>query len=528
MGKKKRKGKPKTPGKGGFEAHKKVGSRLLPPLAQGLPVRLFDFERDLLPEYLWLGALVDELGIERAHLPFYELMDALDEVWTDEYPALGLLTDFGFVAEDRHASFKERHAELIRRTFHDPIGRILAFYPDGPAHWLLNQEALEAGGPLDPETELTRASDLVTKLIAAKDEFAGHVRMMPLGRILKHGKIAFGPKFTLAEVLPRYPSDCTEDEKWSVQSLGRMQVNELYDRLERYAPKAWPKYFWRHNGDLVPCRPFDIPLTGAEPVKEQEFDILSDALTRNAKTARSYLDRVARETRIDLYEPLKDEVLLGLFSRCTRLYVLLSEDPNLWARDMAGIVLRCLAETAITFAYLARKGTVEDFQRFREYGQGQEKLLMLHLEESHPGARTMEGREPKALKQDLGVMAPALLQIELGSWSGKDMRKLASEAGLERLYRVIFTPSSGDVHGTWASLTKSNLSYCIQPLHRFHRLPSFSEPPFFLNVMMSAQEVFEECVQVGVERLGFPRLDPPMLRVLHEYDEGVHARVDEG
>src|SRR5690606_11635458 len=147
---------------------------------QGLPVRMYDFERDLLPEHLWLAALVDEHGIERAHRPFYELMDAVDEVWSSDYPAIGLLSDFGLIEEDRRTDFKARHADLIRRSFHDSIGRILAFYPEGPAYWLIDQDALAAAGPLDPDVELTKASGLVVKLLAAKDEFAGHARMMPL------------------------------------------------------------------------------------------------------------------------------------------------------------------------------------------------------------------------------------------------------------------------------------------------------------------------------------------------------------
>lgn len=194
----------------------------------------------------------------------------------------------------------------------------------------------------------------------------------------------------------------------------------------------------------------------------------------------------------------------------------MAEDPNLWARDTAGIMLRCLADTAITFGYLATRGTHDDFERFREYGEGQEKLLMLHLEESHPGEKTIEGRPASAIRHDLGVMAPALLQIELGNWSGKDTRTLAKEAGMERLYRLIFSPGSGDVHGTWTSLARSNLAYCAQALHRFHRIPSFSEPPFFLEVMIAAQDLLQKCIDIGVEKQQFPPPEKALVRVLHD------------
>ena len=505
--------KHRTKAKGEYAGHQKVGSKLLPLLARGLPIVLVDYERDLLPEHLWIGALVDQYGIEGAHRPYYELLDVLDQIWSDDYPPLGLLSDFATVPENARATFKEKHRELILRAFHEPIGRILAFYPEAPGHWLIDQQALTDAGSLDPEKELTRASNLVIQLIAAKDDFAGHARMLPLGRVMKHGKLHLPEGFSLADALTRYPDRCTDDERWGVQSLGRSHVNELYGRLSRYASKGWPQYFWRHNFDLVPCDLIDLPLRGSEPMNREAFAEVERALGENAENARAYLDRLSRQAKIDLYEPLRDEILLGIFSRCVRLYVLMAEDPNLWARDISGILLRCLADTAITFGYLAKRGVLQEFQRFREYGQGQEKLLMLHLQESYPDDASLEGRTAAAIGQDLGILAPALLQVELGSWSGKDTRTLAYEAGMERLYRLIFAPGSGDVHGTWASLARSNLAYCRQPLHRFHRLPSFSEPPFFLDTMIAAQNLLESCISIGIESQGFPLPAAPFARL---------------
>jgi hypothetical protein len=66
--------------------------------------------------------------------------------------------------------------------------------------------------------------------------------------------------------------------------------------------------------------------------------------------------------------PERDEILLGLYARLTRLFFKMCTDSSLWAQDMAGILLRCLAESGIVFAYLSRKGTPEEFAAFRSYG----------------------------------------------------------------------------------------------------------------------------------------------------------------
>ena len=179
-------------------------------------------------------------------------------------------------------------------------------------------------------------------------------------------------------------------------------------------------------------------------------------------------------------------------------------------------MLRCLADTAITFSYLMVAGTDEDYRKFREYGEGQEKLLMLHLQDSYPTEKSREGRSSEAISSELGAFTPEVLSIELGNWSKKDSRKLAAEAGLERFYRLIYSPTSSDLHGTWLSLKHSNLCRCAEALHRFHRLPAYSEPPFYVDMVAAAQSLYAHCVGVAIDRLGYPPLDRPLPQFLQE------------
>jgi hypothetical protein len=214
----------------------------------------------------------------------------------------------------------------------------------------------------------------------------------------------------------------------------------------------------------------------------------------------SILKKLCVQAKYDLYAPERDEILFGLFARLTRFYVLMTADPNLWAKDIAGILLRCLTDTAITFGYLVKCGTSEDFERFRKYGEGQEKLLLLHLRDSYPNDKSLDGRDAESMANEIGWLAPELMDIELGHWNQEDTRKLAQKAGMEKYYRLVYTPTSSDLHGTWMSLKYSNLCHCNDPLHRFHRLPTYLEPPLFIETMVAAQELFEECVVLPVKQ----------------------------
>jgi hypothetical protein len=419
-----------------------------------------------------------------------------------KFVALGFLSDFGLIPNTERASFLGKNRELIDECFHRTIGRAMSLYPEGPAAWLINRELLDSEGPVDPFVELAYLRKLVRLLAPGKDKFAGRIRAIPLNRLFKHNKLFIFKGLPVADLLGKYPGGLSEDEQYHVESVARNTINITMQQRPSPGLWAWPKYFWRHNYDLLPCQPTERRVVAGDPVSPKEGEAIIERLRKNASAVREYLEQLRSKLRVDLYDPSRGEVLFGLFARLTRLYVLMAEDPFLWARDVSGIMLRPLADTVITFCYLAKVGTADDFKRFIEYGEGQQKLLMLHLQDNYPDQSSLEGLSPGELAREIEIW-PEIVEIELGSWSKKDARKLAQEAGLEDLYRLVFTPASGDLHGSWLSLKSSNLVRCAEALHRWHRLPTYAEPPFFVNTAIAAQRLYLRAREEAVKVLGY-------------------------
>ncbi len=61
--------------------------------------------------------------------------------------------------------------------------------------------------------------------------------------------------------------------------------------------------------------------------------------------------------------------------------------------------------------------------------------------------------------------------IKLGAWADKNLRKTAEEAGVKDIYDRYYDTLSGYVHGNWMAVRHSVLGECLNPLHRFHRIP---------------------------------------------------------
>lgn len=513
--------KSKRSGKSGhtpLAEHRKRGTVFTTPLAD-YPIEANDWQRDYLPEYLWMGALAQHLPVTKMYNPVYEVMDAAEHLWSESYPPIGVVSDFGFIRDKE--GFLSMNKDLIREAIIKPFGRVLSMYPESPAAWLLTPEFREELGHLESDKILSETRAIVLSLIDGQGMVSTACKMVSLARVIKAGKLIFQQGSTIAEKMPKYPDKLTADERSQVEGSVRASMTSVLGQVPRFKNREWAKYFWRHNYDLATCQPSMMQLSASKAVGDDLFTQLERSVSENCKMARKYLEQLTMQYRVDLYDPLRYEIVSGLFSRAIRLFLLVNENPRLWARDVSGIMLRCLVETAISFCYLGEKGTDDEFRRFKEYGKGQKKLLMLHLQDSYPGEATLEGHTVENIRDELGGgFAAEMIQIESGSWAKKDTRRLALEVGLENYYRLVFSPTSADVHGTWASLSDSNLCICAEPLHRFHQMPSYSEPPLFVNTLVAVQELLSDIYKRAVEKLGFPKgMQFVSLRqYLHETD----------
>jgi uncharacterized protein DUF5677 len=61
--------------------------------------------------------------------------------------------------------------------------------------------------------------------------------------------------------------------------------------------------------------------------------------------------------------------------------------------------------------------------------------------------------------------------INLGSWANKSLREIAIEAGVKGAYDQHYQLLSTSTHAQWTAIRELNFSQCINPLHRFHRIP---------------------------------------------------------
>jgi hypothetical protein len=205
-----------------------------------------------------------------------------------------------------------------------------------------------------------------------------------------------------------------------------------------------------------------------------------------------------KKWQLDLTKPEIYEVVGALVARQVTLATQLANTPSIWNGHIAPLILRTMVDTYITLAWIFEK-PIERAREFILYGLGQDKLYFEHIKkdleksgkdtDNHPIVKDME-------KLINSYRFADLTEINLGSWSGLNTRKMAEEAGCMEIYRYAYAPFSAATHSTWNHVSKYNLEACSNPLHGYHKIPADLTLPVDISYLYRAVEYVEETFEL--------------------------------
>lgn len=536
--------------------HRREKKILTPPFLQLRNVETTSWRHDALPDFLWLLSLVHETAdLTRAHT----VLDLLDTFMPPDPPPLpappwdgaaptaadttesrpinshldGLLSSFALLPEERRRDARNSVFERLPWAFSDRLGHALALYPDCPASWLYADWS--TSNHADPEIGLAYLKHLVTTIFDPGGRASSQLRLLPIARLLKHGRMHFAADLPTIDLLPQYPNGLTHDEQLQVEQWARATWNAVASLGDRDVGRGWAMYFWRQNWRISACErtpgnagedladeddDYSLPTdSGQPPPATTVYEARNGFLTAIDALGADLRD-VQRRLDIDLYQPTADEVKLGLASRMFRLLRHLVASPRLWTNELGPHVLRSMVDARIIIAWLLKQDDTQMYEQFKAYGLGKRKLFKLQLEELMDRDDLVD-EDNEALHDRLHAEVnldsmEELVTIDVGgSFSKRNIREMAKETGLAELYSLQYQPLSAEAHGEWSSLTGFDLQHCTNPLHRYHRIGVFGEDTqmfahvgwvrnafglaedaitdIFASYDVDAEEAFEKC-----------------------------------
>jgi hypothetical protein len=234
-------------------------------------------------------------------------------------------------------------------------------------------------------------------------------------------------------------------------------------------------------------------------------DRLDEFVTKYISNVRSGFETRWNGFNPEIYDKHVHECVGGLLARQATLSIELAKAPSTWNGHVAPLFLRSMADALIMLSWLFGDLNGRSI-KYIHYGLGQEKLSIEYLEE-----QISESTDPDDIAElkEMVKFKKAWLnsqraewatEVNVGSWSGSDVRRMAKEVGRESLYKFSYVPFSGVVHNTWQHVGVYQMRICGNPLHKYHAVPTIwdapLDPDYLLRSARYVSQSYQECDMV--------------------------------
>jgi hypothetical protein len=432
-----------------IEDHHRQGRRLVPPLMNmPAPVVLTSWRDDRMPELLWATLLLSEVGRDRALQLFRAVMDRAEARGTK---AVLVEMEHGKRATVPTVDFDDVFEPILAEADAREALRPMLIFETLPdrEHWLRHLESpAKDAGP--------RLAAAVAPHVDHQSQEATDCRWLRLRHMEAVGLIELPPN--LVEELRGYPD--LGDQR-SVRPFIRAAEGTMGSATGD--PKTpWSHDFWRECWERTDC----LPARRRVPAEVDHDKTFEQLALLYREVAEHFI-----KTRSQMGLDARHDAVFGLVLYTMNLAALLHQggaDQRVEGR----LAIRTLTEAYVTLAYLVAVDQPTVWAKFRSYGSGQAKLAFLKLydldHEDLPAYVTREELERLANED----MWQEFAEVELGSWSGLDLRKMSEAAGIKDIYDKYYGWPSGYVHAQWGAVRDTVFDLCLNPLNRFHRIPA--------------------------------------------------------
>ncbi|NKJ08525.1 DUF5677 domain-containing protein [Rhizobium sp. SG741] len=464
--------------------HVAVKRKLVPSFLHKLGGKFsqYSWTRQLVPEAIWIGLLIDSCGYKSAWEHACALgKAAIAAMNGSECPPFVKFSTFAELSDYQKEATRSALDQASLMAIRQSLAPLAAIIPDHPLAFLGKADA-------SPEQN-ARFPELLGEFYDRNSRAAVRSTALGYGLGLDQEKIHISSHLiddliVRFNVIEDYPE--TEESRQAAGAFRAaapmlfMSANADDAGFESDAP--WIAAFWDHISGFGPCLITDT-LEDETTDSEDPFELFIFDF-RNA--VRADLRARLAAWPLDLIEIEVFEVVTALLCRQATLTMEMASSPGTWTPHVAPILLRAIADVFINLAWILKDPSPRA-RLYVEDGQGAIKLQIAHQKRALEAAT--DANEAGQLREMIEMWSDwlsaqrieALVEVNLGSWSGLNTRRMAEEAGFLDFYNYVYQPFSSAVHSNWAHVSVFNTVHCQNPAHRWHRSAAIAATPIDPN-----------------------------------------------
>jgi hypothetical protein len=428
---------------------KRKGKVIASPVS-GLNLQFSSWINDVIPEVLWSLLAITGLSREDALSSYRRILAKVRENKGD--------------LENRrleHSRLAELEQSVFNAVFADECAKqdfAIALSPLLLLEGLPDRKHWEALLP-NPDTDAwSRLAAAVARTFDHQSQEATDARWLKITTVAVQGMLHLPTN--MAERAREYDEYPNRGDMKSVRPSIRALEMSFRPGIGDEKRSQWMDEFWLECWQSTDC----LLANPDEEATKADHASLFEQLVKLDDALVGYFLETVEQTGIDA----KHDACFGLtFYILQLLFFCLKSTVG---QALPGrIALRSAVECYITLAYLVHHDNPTVWLQYRNYGTGQSKLAFLKRldQDEVPSFISAELLEQLA-NQDAWM---EFQDIKLGAWADKNLRNMAQEAGEKAFYDRYYDVLSGYVHGNWSAISHAVFGLCLNPLHRFHRVP---------------------------------------------------------
>lgn len=464
--------------------HQRRDGKLVPPFLQhfGSQLVLQSWARTRLPEYLWLGLILNELDRKVGMETCMQILHYMHE----SLPTLQMpkLSEILALPENDQRTVYDIISAFADRLYLAPLTCIY-----GREEYPIFYDAFNRKH-LPFEHRLQTLAKCIGIFSPHQSNEATDLRYMPVFFLLNAGRMKFfkGTEETI-ESLKEYPytphnESCMGKHRTTVRAteLGGAYYEPNYE---------FANFFWKEVGLMTTCKPVYL--------EWEETPEALDSLIEDIRTCLS--DLVSDNKEEALFDP-KFEVMTG--SVCYVLKIVREIVKHELTRSIiARQSVRVVLEVFMVLKYLLKNAESKPaiWNEYKQYGIGKYKLVLLKAREF---GTDKVGHIKESILNYI-VNEDKMEEFQDTDFSYFDKQKIRdkfNDVGEKLLFDVAYDYDSSYAHGLWGAVRESAMVRCNNEAHQDHRLPDLGFKQKLPSVARDCRVTLLGCMELLKNEFG--------------------------
>lgn len=451
------------------------------PSGLGATLSLSSWAKCWLPEFLWIGLIIQKLGRKKGLENLYLIIEDLKR----EDLAFPQLSKIFELSEERQKKYWSIVTRYVERKILLPLTVVIT--PDINASFY----DFFFDFSMNVDENISELLAIAKETNRFHDELSTDICFIVDWFYVLKGKLHISSEI---DILPTALSEYYKhNHKDEVMRAYRPIIRSTFQGLcNLECSKEFSERIWKVLGKISECNP--LVIVWDEEASMDFYEI--------AKQTIEYFSANNEDKKMEI----KYAVIMGMTCYIYRIYQEIVEKQM--QNGIGGrILFRTMLETYINLKYIMQQeGEVSDvYDRFKSYGNGKYKLVMAKLREGKYAVSDDSQIDEKIMELIVNEdMDEAFVNMSVGYFDKTGVRTKFQKCGEDELYEIYYEYATNYAHGIWGAIRESSMLICDNPAHTYHCVPDYRMEQNLRSVLSDCEMVMKKTFDVIATYIELP------------------------